>query len=144
MSELERFGVAAEADLLAEFDEIITDRGYGNRSEAIRDMMRAYILKRKAELGNVEMAATITVVYDHHTAGAGQALTEIQHGWGGVVYSTMHVHLDHDNCLEVIVARGKPGKLLVLADRLAALRGVKFGRAVLAATLKTKANSEVR
>jgi CopG family nickel-responsive transcriptional regulator len=135
MSELERFGVAAEAELLAEFDAIIEDRGYGNRSEAIRDMMRAYILKRKAELGDVKMAATITIVYDHHTPGAGQSLTELQHGWGGDIYSTMHVHLDHDNCLEVIVARGKPRKLIALADKLAALRGVKFGRAVLAVVM---------
>ena len=136
MNELERFGVAAEAGLLAEFDAIIEERGYGSRSEAIRDMMRAYILERKAEVGDVEMIATITVVYDHHTPGTGQSLTEMQHGWGGDIYSTMHVHLDHDNCLEIIVARGKPGELIVLADKLAALRGVNFGRAVLAAALR--------
>lgn len=135
MSELERFGVAAEADLLAEFDAIIEERGYANRSEAIRDMMRAYILKRKAEIGDVEMVAVITIVYDHHVPGTGQSLTQIQHDWEGVIYSTMHVHIDHNNCIEVIIARGKTRPLISLADKLAALRGVKFGRAVLAAAL---------
>ncbi len=135
MGELERFGVAAEAGLLAEFDEIIAERGYGNRSEAIRDMMRAYILERKGELGDVDMVATITVIYDHHTHGVGQSLTEMQHGWGGAIYSSMHVHLDHHNCLEVIVARGEPRQLIILADKLGALRGVKFGRVVLVTAL---------
>jgi CopG family nickel-responsive transcriptional regulator len=133
MKPLERFGISVESDLLTEFDRMIGERGYKNRSEAVRDLMRSYILERYVAKGDEDVIGTITLVYDHNTPGTSANLTALQHGYGGEILSNMHVHISHDYCLEVIVVKGVPKELSVLADNLASIRGVHFGRLVFAA-----------
>jgi CopG family nickel-responsive transcriptional regulator len=122
---LVRFGVAMEASLLAEFDQVVERRG-GTRSEAFRDLARAAILRARVE-GPVEVMAVLTLVYDHHVRDLTEKLTELQHELGEDVRSTLHIHLDHHRCLEVIVMRGRADELTRVAERLHALRGVKHG-----------------
>lgn len=133
MSPVERFGVSASDELINEFDALIGERGYKNRSEAVRDLMRLFILERRVDAGGEEVIGAITVVYDHNAPGTGANLTALQHGYGGEILSNMHVHISHDYCLEVIVVKGVPTELSVLADNLASIRGVHFGRLVFAA-----------
>jgi CopG family nickel-responsive transcriptional regulator len=135
MSTIKRFGVSVEAKLLAEFDALMKERGYTNRSEVVRDMMRAYILERRAETADAEMIGTITLVYDHHTPGTGSRLTSLQHDYESHILSNSHVHINHYDCLEVIVARGNPKDIAVLADRMTSVRGVKYCKYVLAAAI---------
>jgi len=128
-AELVRFGVAMDADLLHRFDERITARGYTNRSEALRDLVRADLVN--AHLAGDGLAvATLTLVYDHHVRELTEKLTEMQHDLGEHVVSTLHVHLDHDHCLEVIVLRGPASLIQSAADRLLATKGVEHGRLV--------------
>ena len=122
---LVRFGVAMEASLLEEFDRVVERRG-GTRSEAFRDLARAAILRARVE-GPVEVMAVLTLVYDHHVRDLTEKLTELQHELGEDVRSTLHIHLDHHRCLEVIVMRGRADQLTRVAERLHALRGVKHG-----------------
>lgn len=133
MSDLVRFGVAMERALLDAFDERIAKRGYENRSEALRDLVRSDLLRDAWERGE-ETVATISLVYDHHVHDLTERLNEIQHEHGHHVVSSMHVHLDHDRCLEVIVARGAATVLRSLADRLIGTKGVLSGDVVAAAT----------
>jgi len=130
MSELVRFGVSMDRDLLVSLDGIIEQRGYANRSEAIRDLIRAEQVRESWEDRTGTAVATLTLVYDHHVREAGERLTDLQHDDGDLVHSTMHVHLTHRMCLEVIVMRGDPARIQHLADRLIAARGVKHGRLV--------------
>jgi len=130
MSELVRFGVSMDRDLLVSLDGIIEQRGYANRSEAIRDLIRAEQVRESWEDRTGTAVATLTLVYDHHVREAGERLTDLQHDDGDLVHSTMHVHLTHRMCLEVIVMRGDPARIQRLADRLIAARGVKHGRLV--------------
>lgn len=127
MSDLERFGVSMPADLLEQFDRAIEDAGYANRSEAMRDMARRYLVQRQWELPEGEVIGTITLIYDHHVPGVGQALTEAQHDAEAAVVCATHVHLDHHNCAEVIVVRGAGETIRRLADRMTSMRGVKHG-----------------
>ncbi len=122
---LTRFGVAMESDLLAKFDRVVAARGC-TRSEAFRDLARSAVVEAQVERG-VESVASLTLVYDHHVRALSERLTEIQHELGARVISTMHVHLDHDNCLEVIVMRGRSDELRAIAERILATRGVKHG-----------------
>jgi CopG family nickel-responsive transcriptional regulator len=133
MSSLERFGISVEGDLLAEFDRMTGERDYKNRSEAVRDLMRSYILDRRVATGDEDVIGTITLVYDHNTPGTGNDLTALQHDYDGEILSNMHVHISHDYCLEVVVVKGVPKELSVLADKLRSIRGVHFGRLVFAA-----------
>ena len=130
MSELVRFGVSMDRALLVSLDGIIEQRGYANRSEAIRDLIRAEQVRESWEDRTGTAVATLTLVYDHHVREAGERLTELQHNHDDLVHSTMHVHLTHRMCLEVIVMRGDPARIQGLADRLIAARGVKHGRLV--------------
>jgi len=130
MSELVRFGVSMDRALLVSLDGIIEQRGYANRSEAIRDLIRAEQVRESWEDRTGTAVATLTLVYDHHVREAGERLTELQHNHDDLVHSTMHVHLTHRMCLEVIVMRGDPARIQQLADRLIAARGVKHGRLV--------------
>jgi len=130
MSELVRFGVSMDRDLLVTLDRIIEHRGYANRSEAIRDLIRAEQVRQTWEGGRGPVIATLTLVYDHHVREVGQRLTNLQHDHDDLVHSTMHVHLTHRMCLEVIVMRGDPRQIERLADQLIAARGVKHGRLV--------------
>jgi len=126
MSELVRFGVSLEKTLLEKFDKFIKERNYTNRSEALRDLIRQELIK-KEWLQGTDVAGTITLVYDHHKRDLQNKLTDIQHDYQKLIISTQHIHLDHDNCLEIIAARGNPGNLQKLADSIKAIKGVKHG-----------------
>ena len=124
--ELMRIGVSLPENLLAKFDEIILQRGYSSRSEGIRDSIRNYIVHYEW-MSDVqgERVGVITIVYSHAQRGLENSLTEIQHEFGSIIQSSMHVHLDHDNCLEVIVLRGEGQDVKTAAERMMALKGVK-------------------
>lgn len=134
MSELSRIGVAIDADLLRKFDEHIAARGYTNRSEAFRDLIREELVERAWESPESEVVGTVTLVYDHHVRMLSDKLTDMQHASYHNVLSTMHVHLDHDNCLEVLVLRGQAGRVKQLADALISTKGVKHGRLTITST----------
>jgi len=125
-SELVRFGVAVERPLLEAFDEHLARRGFENRSEALRDLVRAELARDAWDRGE-EAIATISLIYDHHVRELTERLVEIQHEFGDRVISTTHVHLDHDHCLEVVLARGPANVLKRLADRLIGAKGVISG-----------------
>lgn len=129
---LVRFGVAMESALLADFDALVAARG-STRSELLRDLARAE-LTRSRQRSDVPAVGTLTLVYDHHVRDLGEKLTEIQHELGEQVRSTLHVHLDHHHCLEVIVLMGRARALHQVADRLLATKGVKHGALELVAT----------
>jgi CopG family nickel-responsive transcriptional regulator len=130
--ELVRFGVAMDGELLERFDRRIERRGYANRSEALRDLIRADLAEEHVKGGGLG-AATLTIVYDHHVRELTERLTEMQHDLGDAVVSTLHVHLDHDHCLEVIVMRGPAFELQEACDRIIATKGVEHGRVVITA-----------
>jgi CopG family nickel-responsive transcriptional regulator len=124
-TDLVRFGVAMDRPLLEHLDVIVNDRGV-TRSELLRDLVRAEVVKAQVQRG-VPAFATLTLVYDHHVRDLTEKLTLVQHELGDRVRSTLHVHLDHDRCLEVIVLRGRSDELQHIAQRLLATRGVKHG-----------------
>ncbi len=124
MSELVRFGVSLEKELLERFDDLIRSRKYTNRSEALRDMIRQELLKQEWEAGG-DVAGAITFIYDHHTRELLSKITDIQHDSQDVIISTQHIHLDHHHCLEIIAVKGRVKKVLKLADSLKAIKGVR-------------------
>ena len=128
MAELARIGIAINEELLARFDELISARGYANRSEAVRDLIRNELVNDVATAADSEVFGTVTLAYDHHTRLISERLNELQHEHHSAVLSAVHVHLDHDNCLEVILVRGKSSLVHKLADALIATKGVKHGR----------------
>ncbi len=130
MAELSRTGISLEQDLLAGFDKLIARRGYKNRSEAVRDLIREALLADAID-SNKPVIGTLTLVYDHHMPGLSQKLTEVQHHAGAMVIAATHVHLDHHYCLEVIILKGKSRAIQEIADRMIALRGVELGKLVL-------------
>jgi len=134
MSELSRIGVAIDSGLLERFDKFITERGYENRSEAFRDLIRDQLARQAAEDPEAPVIAVVSMVYDHHTRLLSEKLTEMQHAAFHAVHSTLHIHLDHDNCLEVLVLRGKAAQVRRVADGLIATKGVKYGQVTVAAT----------
>jgi len=125
---LSRIGVAIDTDLLRHFDHLIAERGYTNRSEAFRDLIRDELVQKQAESPDSQVVGTVTLVYDHHVRMLSDKLTDIQHDFHRSILSTLHVHLDHDNCLEVLVVRGKAGEVRKVADVLISTKGVKHGR----------------
>jgi len=131
MSELSRIGVAIDSDLLEKFDRLIGERGYTNRSEAFRDLIRDELVRKHAEAPDAPVVGTVTLVYDHHQRMLNEKLTDMQHDSFHHVLSTLHVHLDHDNCLEVIVVKGKARDVKRIADSLISTKGVKHGRLVM-------------
>jgi len=130
MSKLSRTGVSLEDDLLQEFDRLITKRGYANRSEAFRDLIREALLSESVE-SNKPVVGTLTLVYDHHVPNLARKLTEVQHTAGAMVLAATHVHLDHHYCLEVIIMKGRGKEIQAVADGMLALRGVELGKLVL-------------
>lgn len=124
--ELMRIGVSLPEKLLTRFDEIILQRGYSSRSEGIRDAIRNYIVHYEW-MSDVqgERVGVITLVYSHSQRGLVDNLTEIQHEFGSIIQSSLHVHLDHDNCLEVVVLRGEGRDVRKAAEMMMALKGVK-------------------
>ncbi len=133
MSDLVRFGVSIEDELLERFDEEIKKKGYASRSEAIRDLIRDHMVSEEWETDQ-ETVGTITIVYDHHTRDLSANLTHIQHSFGGDIRSVLHIHLDHNNCLEVLVVQGKGRLLQQFADQLTSIRGVKHGKLTMTTT----------
>jgi len=122
-----RFGVSLDERLLAKFDRLNGRKGYANRSEAIRDLIRDSLVREQWELGDTDAVGTLTLVYDHETRELEERLTELQHAHYRAIVSTLHVHLDAHHCLEVLVLRGKAALLKGIADRLIGTRGVKHG-----------------
>ena len=111
-------------------------QGYTNRSLAVADMIRDRLVEHRQKFGNEDIAGTITLVYDHHKQHVQATLTDIQHDHHELIISTLHVHLDHDNCLEVLVVRGKAGSIKKIADELIAAKGVKHGKLTVTTTGK--------
>ncbi|MDQ2898572.1 MAG: nickel-responsive transcriptional regulator NikR [Acidobacteriota bacterium] len=128
MGDLSRIGVAIDSDLLEKFDRLIGTRGYTNRSEAFRDLIREELVEKAWESPESPVVGTVTLVYDHHVRQLNDKLTDLQHDHHQVILSTLHVHLDHDNCLEVLVMRGKAKAVQKIADALISTKGVKHGR----------------
>lgn len=127
MGDLSRIGVAIDSELLDRFDRHIAGRGYTNRSEAFRDLIRDELISQAAESPDHLVIGTVTLVYDHHVRLLNERLTEMQHQVFHNIVSTLHVHLDHDNCLEVLVVRGKARDVRQIADALISTKGVKHG-----------------
>jgi len=135
LKELIRFGVSISSGLLDKFDELIETKGYVNRSEAIRDLIRDYLVEHEWEKDD-ETMGSVTVVYDHHMRELTESLTALQHDFHSSIISSMHVHVDEHNCLEVIVIRGKGSKVKEIADRLISTKGVKHGKLTMTTTGK--------
>ncbi|HQR29846.1 MAG TPA: nickel-responsive transcriptional regulator NikR [Anaeromyxobacteraceae bacterium] len=132
---LERIGISLEKDLLAQFDRHIAEKGYVNRSEAVRDLIRDALVQREwVEGGREEKVAVVTLVYDHDSASLAQKLAHIQHENHRAVVSALHVHLDPHNCLEVLVLRGRARDVAAMGDGLVSTKGVKYGKVVPATT----------
>jgi len=136
MSNIIRFGISMDSKLLQRFDRLITKHGYANRSEAFRDLVRDRLVREEWEEENLETIGTITLIYDHHKRDLTETLTEHQHQQHESIISTMHVHLDHDNCLEVLAVKGKAKNIRKIADDLISTKGVKHGKLVTTSTGK--------
>jgi CopG family nickel-responsive transcriptional regulator len=135
MSKLIRFGVSIDANLVKKFDDLIKRENYSNRSESIRDLIREKLIK-KEWMSGTSVAGTITLVYDHHKRELLNVLADIQHDFYHLIISSQHVHLDHNNCLEIIIVKGRPKEIQDLANRLKAIKGVKHGQLTTATTGK--------
>ncbi len=130
---LQRFSVSLDNDLLAKFDDYIQEQGYNNRSEAVRDLIRKGLVKQEWD-SNSSVVGVVTLVYDHHQPQLQERVTEFQHQFYHIITSSTHVHMDHDNCLEVTIAKGKASEVQKLAQGLIALRGVKDGSLTMSST----------
>lgn len=131
-----RFSISLPGKLAKQLDQMTHQKGYDNRSLAVADMIRAHLVEHRQGFAEEEIAGTVTLVYDHHKQHVQAALTDIQHDHHSVIVSTLHVHLDHDNCLEVLVVRGKAGLIKKIADELIAAKGVKHGKLTVTSTGK--------
>ncbi|MFW6041125.1 MAG: nickel-responsive transcriptional regulator NikR [Thermoplasmatota archaeon] len=123
-----RFGVSVPQDLLKKFDNKIKEKMYTNRSEAIRDLIRDFLVKEKWDYGDEEVYGSLTLVYDHEQRGISDKLTELQHEDHTHIVSTMHIHLDKHNCMETMAIKGKPRDIQKIADKLISTKGVKHGK----------------
>jgi len=128
MSQLERIGVSLEKDLLGQFDILIRQQGYPNRSEAIRDLIRRRLCEEELEKPTGKAIAGVFLVYDHHAMGLSKKMLQLQHHHLLQTVSSLHVHLDHENCLEIIVLKGKVKDITQVSDKLTSLKGVKLSR----------------
>jgi CopG family transcriptional regulator, nickel-responsive regulator len=131
-----RFSVSLPPSLLRQLDEMSAEKGYDNRSQAIADMIRNHLVEHRQKFGNEEICGTVTLVYDHHKQHLQATLTDIQHDYHDVILSTVHVHLDHHNCLEVLLVRGKAALIRKIADELISAKGVKHGKLTVTSTGK--------
>jgi len=131
MGVLSRIGIALDSDLLKRFDRSIGRRGYTNRSEAFRDLIRDRLVTEQTAAPDSTVVGTVTLIYDHHAYGITEKLTEAQHAHHELVVSTSHAHLDHDSCLEVLIVHGKSAQVAQFADLLIGLKGVQHGRLVM-------------
>jgi CopG family nickel-responsive transcriptional regulator len=131
-----RFSVSLPPSLLEQLDQMAREKSYDNRSLAIADMIRAHLVEHRQKFGSEEIVGTITLVYDHHKQHVQETLTDIQHDCHDVILSTVHVHLDHQNCLEVLLVRGRAAVVKKIADELIAAKGVKHGKLTVTTTGK--------
>ena len=136
MSQLVRFGVSISEGLLDAFDKLIAKKGCHHRSEAIRDLIRNQLVEMRWEKEDEEVAGTVTLIYDHHVRGLSDLLLELQHDCHDLILSTMHMHLDHHNCLEVLAVKGMAGEVHELAERIISVKGVKHGKLTITSTGK--------
>lgn len=126
-----RFGVSIERELLAKFDKKIKKEGYTNRSEAIRDRIRKDLIDLKSLDPNSKSIGTLTMIYDHHTGNLTNKLLDLQHDHTSEILSTTHIHINHNNCLEVLILEGKTKNIRKLSDNIKALKGIKHGELVI-------------
>ncbi len=133
---LRRFSISLEESLLDKFDRYIQAHHYDNRSEAVRDLIRKALVKKEWQ-ADKQVMGVITLVFDHHQPKLQKKLTDAQHDFHHQIVSSTHVHMDHDNCMEVIIVRGKAGEMQELADRLISLRGIRDGNLATSSTGKT-------
>ncbi|UCH71665.1 MAG: nickel-responsive transcriptional regulator NikR [Thermoplasmatales archaeon] len=131
VEKITRFGVSIEPKLIEKFDRAIKKEGYTNRSEAIRDFIRKNLITEKNKDPNVKAIGTLTIIYDHHVRSLSDKLINLQHNHNNKILVTTHFHIDHHNCLEVIVLKGKIGDMKKLADNIIALKGIKHGELVI-------------
>ena len=129
-----RFSVSLPGLLARELDRMTREKGYDNRSLAIADMIRAQLVEHRQQRGEAEIAGSITLIYDHHRHHLQNLLTDLQHDHMDVIVSTLHVHLDHHNCLEILAVRGRADEIKKLADELIAAKGVKHGKLTITGT----------
>ncbi len=130
MSELVRASLSIDSNLMARFDQLIERSGLGNRSEAMRDLIRARLMDEAWDSGAKDAVATVTLVYDHARRGLARQVEDIGHQHHAEVLSSMHIHLDQHSCLEVVILRGKPKKIRHIANHLMGLKGVLYGQTV--------------
>jgi CopG family transcriptional regulator, nickel-responsive regulator len=131
METVTRFGVSLDSKLLRQFDSFIAEKGYENRSEALRDLIRDRLIGSLVVSENAMVVGTVTLIYNHHTRLLPEKLADLQHESHAIVISTLHAHLDHDNCLEVVMLRGKSKDVQKLADQLISTKGVQHGSLVM-------------
>jgi CopG family nickel-responsive transcriptional regulator len=129
---VKRFGVSLEDDLLTELDRIVSENRFANRSQAIRHMIRKNLVEEQWESDH-EVTGALVLVYDHHKKDLQNRSTQLQHGYHDKILAMQHVHLDHDNCIETIIIKGKASELRKLADSLIAIKGIKYGKLVTSA-----------
>lgn len=127
MGKLTRLGVSLDEELLEPFDALCAVKGYSNRSEAIRDLIRKALVAEEWHQADGQGAGTLTLVYDHHKNDLARRLTQMQHDEHDIIIATLHVHLDHHNCLEVLILKGEATRVRALADKLISCKGVKHG-----------------
>ena len=130
---LKRFSISLDDKLLAQFDDYIQPRGYSNRSEAVRDLIRKVLVNEEWEQDS-EVVGVVTLVFNHHQPQLQEKITELQHAYHHQITSTTHVHMDHHNCLEVTIVKGRASQVRELAENLIALRGVKNGNLTMSST----------
>ena len=129
MSNLVRFGVSIDDDLLEKFDVLSNERGYANRSEALRDLIRDNLIQNKVNFDSeTQILGSLTLVYDHHSTTLLQDMADIQHKHHNLILSVMHLHVNHTDCLEILALSGKTSQINSLADELISLKGVKHGK----------------
>ncbi len=131
-----RFSISLPPSLLRQLDQMSAEKGYANRSLAVADMIRNQLVEHRQKTGTEDIAGTITLVYDHHKRHLQSTLTDIQHDHHDVILSTVHVHLDHHNCLEVLLVRGPGHVIRKIADALITAKGVKHGKLTVTTTGK--------
>lgn len=136
MNKVIRFGISLNPELLGEFDRAIKRKGYTNRSEAVRDLIRDFLVAEKWKAPKGEVVGSLTLIYDHEVRGVSSKLTDLQHSYAANVISSMHVHLDERDCMEILVLRGAAGDIKKISDTLISSRGVKHGRLVTGAVGK--------
>ena len=127
MGKLTRFGVSLDEELLEPFDALCAVKGYSTRSEAIRDLIRKALVAEEWQQADGQGAGTLTLVYDHHKNDLARRLTQMQHDEHDIIIATLHVHLAHHNCLEVLILKGEAARVRALADKLISCKGVKHG-----------------